>query len=193
MRGGQRLKKKLPDKYDWNTNPEKTLYERFEDNRKLVPSTIIRCFPSRCDDEDFAQEGYIALWHAVQTYDPTIGVRFSTYAGRVIHNHCVNYLIHQSAKNRPTEELDENAYDEEQYLLFDEIDFDIDSVARKIGEEAEGVSPAARSEIAVVAKDRYLGKPSDVTCAEQGWKYRRYHERLMQLKKTVRRRKYTNL
>jgi hypothetical protein len=91
-----------------------------------------------------------------------------------------------------TEELDENIYDEEQYLLFDEVDFDIDTVARQIGEDSDLV-PAAKREIAIIAKDRYLGKSSDITCAEQGWKYRRYHERLMQLKREMRRRKYTKL
>ena len=78
-----------------------------------------------------------------------------------------------------------------EYLLFDEVDFDIDSVARRIGAESD-LSDSARREIAVVAKDRYLGKTSDITCAEQGWKYRRYHERLMQLKHEMRR-KYTKL
>ncbi len=180
------------DKYDWDTHPDKTLYERFEDNQKLVYNTINRCFPMLRDDEDFRQEGFIALWKAVQTYDPTIEVRFSTFAERVIHNHCVDYIRALQSRTRVTEELDENIYDEEQYLLFDEVDFDIDTVARQIGEDSDLV-PAAKREIAIIAKDRYLGKSSDITCAEQGWKYRRYHERLMQLKREMRRRKYTKL
>ena len=182
---------KKNDKYDWSTHPDKTLYERFEDNQKLVYNTINRCFPLLRDDEDLYQEGCIGLWRAVQTYDPTIEVRFSTFAERVIRNHCIDYLRALKSRSRVTEELTEDIYDEEQYLLFDEVDFDIDSVARRIGAESD-LSDSARREIAVVAKDRYLGKTSDITCAEQGWKYRRYHERLMQLKHEMRR-KYTKL
>lgn len=184
--------RKQNDPHDWNTEPDKTLYERFEDNMKLVYHTINRCFPMLRDDEDMRQEGFLALWNAVQTYDPTLGVRFSTYAERVIHNHCTDYLRSIIRKTRLTEELSENIYDEEQYLLFDEADFDIDQVARQIGADAE-VPQEAKQEVALVARDRYLGKTSDVTCAEQGWKYRRYHTRLTQLKQTMRRRKYTEL
>lgn len=184
--------KKHKDKYDWSANPDKTFYERFEDNMGLVWNTINRCFPDHYDDEDLYQEGCIALWKAVQTYDPTLQVRFSTYAESVIRNHCFNVLRHETSAFRPTEELSEDLYDEEQYLLFDHAEFDVDATAAAIGVGAD-VSERAQVEIAIVAKDRYLGKPSDVTCAEQGWKYRRYHERLMQLKKEMRRRKYTNL
>lgn len=182
------------DKYDWGAEPDKTLYERFEDNMGLVYNTLNRCFPLLCDDEDLYQEGCMGLWKAVQTYDPTIGIRFSTFAERVIRNHCIDYLRVLKSRTRVTEELSENIYDEDQYKLFDaaEDDFNIDLVAREIGDGLQGC-PAAQRDIAIVARDRYLGKPSDVTCAEQGWKYRRYHERLMQLKKEMRRRKYTKL
>ena len=180
------------DKYDWGSSPDKTLYERFEDNQKLVHATINRCFPVLRDDEDLYQEGCMALWKAVQLYDPTLGIRFSTYAERVIRNHCIDYLRAQRSRLRPTEELSEDIYDEEQYLLFDDVDYNIDSVAIEIGFGAD-VPQKAKEEIAIIVKDRYLGKSSDITCAEQGWKYRRYHERLMQLKKEMRRRKDTNL
>lgn len=186
------MKKRAPDKYDWLANPDKTMYERFEENMGLAHDALNRYFPALCADEDLRQEAYMGLWKAIQLYDPTLRVRFSTFAEQVIRNHCIDYLRAVSRRSRVTEELPDDLYDDEQYLLFDEAEFDIDRVAWDI-DLCSDVPESARGEVALVAKDRYLGKPSDVTCAEQGWKYRRYHERLMQLKRGMKRRKYTNL
>lgn len=61
-----------------------------EENMALVPFTINRYFPALSCDEDAMQEGYIALWRACETYNPS-KTNFSTYAVRCIKNRLIGY------------------------------------------------------------------------------------------------------
>lgn len=172
-------KRKSSDpKYDWNKDPDKTLYERFEDNLQLVKFVINRFFPAWVGNEDFYQEACMALWHAINKYDPTVNVRFSTFATLVISNLMRNYIDSYHVHNKPTEELPEEVFDFRQSLDLDDVDFIADLPKERKGE------------IAIVAQDILQGKTSAQTCAEQGWKPRHYKTRKDQLRAELKRRYY---
>lgn len=46
--------------------------------------------------EDGIQEAYLALWDAINTFDPDQNIKFETYASTVIKNKLINYLVKDS-------------------------------------------------------------------------------------------------
>lgn len=59
----------------------------FNDNQKLVPHVFNTYFKHKLrphmlnnHEDDFIQEGYLALWDACKNYNPEKGAEFSTYA-----------------------------------------------------------------------------------------------------------------
>jgi RNA polymerase sigma factor (sigma-70 family) len=47
--------------------------------------------------EDLVQEGYVALWDAVNNFDESRGVKFSTYATKAIRNRMLDLVEHEMA------------------------------------------------------------------------------------------------
>lgn len=77
----------------------------FDANRALVRHTLKRYFRHRVrttlhSDEDVEQIGDIALWRACETFDPSRGVRFTTYAVNVIRNEIGKALSVDNAAKR---------------------------------------------------------------------------------------------
>ncbi|MBL8692516.1 MAG: FliA/WhiG family RNA polymerase sigma factor [Planctomycetes bacterium] len=71
-----------PDAYAPLTTPEQK-QQRFEESLLLVKYVVGRLavdLPPTIDREDLCSYGAIGLWRAVQTYDSTRGVAFSTHA-----------------------------------------------------------------------------------------------------------------
>ena len=71
---------------DWK---DRELSQKIIDNRKLVyycfyklPQNIITIR----NEEDIIQEGFITLWRAIELYDESLDVNFSTYACKIILN-----------------------------------------------------------------------------------------------------------
>jgi RNA polymerase sigma factor (sigma-70 family) len=157
------LRRSTDPKYDWRKNTDKTLYERFEDNIGLADFVIRRFFPEHIGNEDFYQEACLALWNAVQKYDPTLNVRFSPFATRIIKNLLINYLLSKACKKRPIVPMpdDDELADYEQSLYLEDVAF----LSDLTGDSAE------------LARDLCDGKTSTQTCAERGWS--QYHYALL--------------
>lgn len=72
--------------------------------------------------EDFIQEGMIGLFHAIQTFDASRGVKFYTYAMTCLRNRILNFLDshirHQSRfdPNEPREDIPGTQNPEKDYL-----------------------------------------------------------------------------
>lgn len=74
-----------------------------EENMKLVPYMIRKMYPY-CSDwnryEDLYSEGYLALIKAADMFDPSFGVKFSTYACKAIFRYAnrqkmrTEYVVH---------------------------------------------------------------------------------------------------
>ena len=64
--------------------------EQIKENYKLVVFCLNKLHCS--NNEDCEQEGIIALWKALKTYEPNKGVKFSTYAIQCIINSILTYL-----------------------------------------------------------------------------------------------------
>lgn len=81
-----------------NMNPdhEKAL-KLYEQNEKLVYSSIKRYFPEHYLDEDVQQTGRIGLWLACLKWDPEKGA-LSTLADLCIHNEIILYFRKNSRK-----------------------------------------------------------------------------------------------
>lgn len=75
----------------------------YHQNTNLVYSYIRKndIYLSGYDLEDLYQEGLLALWRACLNYNPSRGVKFSTYAVTCIRNHFVD-LIRKNAKRVKT-------------------------------------------------------------------------------------------
>lgn len=54
--------------------------------------TIAKHYSGVAELDDLTQEGYIALCNAVNSYEPSGGVKFASYAGVVIRRHLVRYI-----------------------------------------------------------------------------------------------------
>ena len=63
-----------------------------EENSGLVRCVVNRYFPAHIHDDDFLQEGLIALWEASMKYDAGRGVKFNSYASVFIRRRCVDEL-----------------------------------------------------------------------------------------------------
>lgn len=57
--------------------------------------------------EDLEQEGFLALYPAIENYDPTAGVKFLTYAGFWIKQRIGRYMAENSAVHLPAERLEQ--------------------------------------------------------------------------------------
>ena len=69
-----------------------TNLDLLETHKSLV-KTIARPFRScGINEQDLFQEGLIALFKAVQTFDPDAKIKFETYASRVIKNRLIDLV-----------------------------------------------------------------------------------------------------
>lgn len=57
--------------------------------------------------EDLEQEGFLALYPAIENYDPTAGVKFLTYAGFWIRQRIGRYMAENSAVHLPAGRLEQ--------------------------------------------------------------------------------------
>ena len=57
--------------------------------------------------EDLEQEGFLALYPAIENYDPTAGVKFLTYAGFWIKQRIGRYMAENSAVHLPAGRLEQ--------------------------------------------------------------------------------------
>lgn len=55
-----------------------------KDNERLVYFILRRYYPAVQHDEDMIQVGMIGLWKALETFDESRNVKFSTYATKII-------------------------------------------------------------------------------------------------------------
>lgn len=62
-----------------------------QENEKLVFYTLQKYFPMNRFDDDYIQEGRIALWEALRDWTPDMSISFSTYAVVGITNRIHNY------------------------------------------------------------------------------------------------------
>jgi len=107
-------------------------------NVKLVQFVILRIYGrDMADDEDMVSVGNIGLCNAAATYNPSLGLKFSTYAAKCIVNEIGHVLRMNSYPKRNPEEpvasLNYKAYidDDEACEL---IDFVTDEFAEDIAE-----------------------------------------------------------
>ena len=92
-----------PDTQSWTTQQK----ERYlEENRGRIWG-LVNTFRNIQDPalsrDDLFQEAQIAFWHAYDSYDPTRGTRFTTYAHKIMKN-AVTKLLRSSgaSKRKPT-------------------------------------------------------------------------------------------
>lgn len=64
----------------------------YEENEKLTYATLKQFYPTFMYDEDALQEARCGLWKACCEFDETRGVRFSTYAVKVIRTTVATWL-----------------------------------------------------------------------------------------------------
>lgn len=68
--------------------------ELIETNLRLVPYIIQRYYGNYVDSfEDYISVGNIALIKAIDNYDLSVGITFSTYASKSIINEITKYII----------------------------------------------------------------------------------------------------
>lgn len=70
--------------------------EAIQANEKLVGYVINRCFRQYHDDQDIYQMGLIGLWRAIEKFDESKGVAFSTYAIPSIYNNILREIALRS-------------------------------------------------------------------------------------------------
>jgi len=77
---------------DWSSKEE---VERFlEQNMDLVPSVIHKKCKNLIhfhDLDELVSEGYVGFLKAAKTYNPALGIRFSTYAFRCVRQRLIDY------------------------------------------------------------------------------------------------------
>lgn len=72
----------------------------YQQNKGLI-YIIAKKYSGLAELDDLAQEGYIGLCEAVSHYEPAAGVKFSSYAGKVIDRHMKRYIYGNSAVTIP--------------------------------------------------------------------------------------------
>ena len=77
------------------------------DHERLVRLIVRKFDQTGLDEEDLIQEGMIALLKAENTYDPSKGAKFETYANIVIQNRLIDYLRKNKMNGKRTEENQE--------------------------------------------------------------------------------------
>lgn len=68
-------------------------------------------------EDDLIQEGMMGLWKACQTFNPSIGSKFSTYAVRVIKN-AMGMYVRKEARSREVYSLDRLIDEDEPKMTF---------------------------------------------------------------------------
>ncbi|QMV48360.1 hypothetical protein [Bacillus phage SPO1L3] len=98
--------------------------------RKYIYDMYTLCQRSRTTPDDFYSVAYLALWEAVQSYDVNVGVKFSTYAYKIMQNRINKYIVRSINRLSGVYSLQTPAYDNdesesvsEQDLLVDPIDY----------------------------------------------------------------------
>lgn len=79
------------------------MFMLWQQNKGMVYKTA-RKYSSMADIEDLQQEGYIALCRAVDCYDPEYGVKFISYAARIIDQKLMIYANKNRLVRMPGEE-----------------------------------------------------------------------------------------
>ena len=99
-----------------------------QDNMSLVISIASRYVKKAkgLEIDDLIQEGRIALYRAIETFDPSRKVKFSTYAYNVVQRSIVNIMIKHNRKNwkNVTEEIVPDTPDtkaETKLIMLDQI------------------------------------------------------------------------
>lgn len=72
-----------------------------EHNLRLVAHIVKKYYPCCRDTEDLISIGTVGLIKAIDTFDPTVGARFATYAGKCLQN---EILMHFRATRRLSQE-----------------------------------------------------------------------------------------
>ena len=87
--------------------------ELFDKNQALVHHVYNTCFKHKLsshlrnnNEDDFIQEGYMALWTACEKFDPNKGVEFSTYAYTCIKCEMTELLMKLTNNGRFTKSVD---------------------------------------------------------------------------------------
>lgn len=118
-----------PD-YDWTTdeNKDKSRYEMLEKNLNLVHRVIRDHFWFDREDDDVFQIGCMALWDAINLYDPELGSRFSAFAYFRIQTRIHNYVCRKKMayknKNIPTDfEENDTTIDENQQRMLSDSEY----------------------------------------------------------------------
>lgn len=96
------------------------------DNLKLVHHLINRMYPTYSHDEDLIQAGNLGLVKAANTYDPTKGTLFSTYACYCILNE-FKIEFRTRSKHFGVQSLD--------YLIHDDNGHEIPRMETLVGDE----------------------------------------------------------
>lgn len=105
--------------------------------KPLVRSRVAHLFIPGADYEDTLQEGMIALYKAILTYDADSAVAFATYASTVIRNHVLDQVAAANRqKNAPlNDSLSIHSISEENEFLFNEDDLLSVLIAREVASE----------------------------------------------------------
>ena len=112
-----------------------------------------RFLNSGVSEQDLKQEGMIALLKAIKTYDPATGVKFETYASRVISNRMIDIIRKEKADHIisvPDYDLRVNTTPEQIFW------------GKERGREIGKILKAQCSEIEIaIFKSHYLGRSYD--------------------------------
>lgn len=81
-------------------NISENMLELWQQNRKFI-HMIAKRFNGKAEIEDLEQEGYLALYAAVDGYKPEYGYKFLTYAERCIKQYMIRYIRHNAAAHIP--------------------------------------------------------------------------------------------
>ena len=120
-----------------------------EGNLRLVLS-ILKKFTSKCDNlDDLFQVGCVGLMKAIDNFDLSHEVKFSTYAVPMILGEVKRYLRDSNSSIRVSRSLKDIAYKalkyKEEYLKDHGKEPDIDEIAKKLGVEKYDVINALES------------------------------------------------
>ncbi len=111
-------------------NARDTLIER---NLRLVAHIAKKYYSQNCDNDDIISIGTIGLIKAIDSFDPSNGARFATYAGKCLQNEILMYFRSQKKISSETSlsETVENDKDGNPLTYMDIISVD-DDIADKI-------------------------------------------------------------
>lgn len=77
----------------------------------MVGAIVHKFAHTGLDQEDLFQEAMLALWKAEHTFDQQRGVKFATYASRVINNRLIDIVRrHRAHYEEPLGDLPESPY-----------------------------------------------------------------------------------